>query len=138
MEKDEARKLLSFHSGRNNDIHNPKWGNGFLGCLRPFCGELREENFIEVMECIRALKEEFNNAAVERDMIADIVSIVHLTRELAAPDGMLGRNNILTGEQTESLLTWVTIIENCLMYLLDNDEEDAFSDYEDYQNGEYL
>ena len=51
---------------------------------------------------------------------------------------MLGRNNNLTGEQTESLLTWVTIIENCLMYLLDNDEEDAFSDYEDYQNGEYL
>ncbi len=84
------------------------------------------------------MKEEFNNAAVERDMIADIVSIVHLTREWAAPYGMLGRNNILTGEQTESLLTWVTIIENCLMYLLDNDEEDAFSDYEDYQNGEYL
>ena len=49
MEKDEARKLLSFHSGRNSDIHDPRWKNGFLGCLRPFCGELREENFIEVM-----------------------------------------------------------------------------------------
>ena len=80
MEKDEARKLLSFHSGRNSDIHDPRWKNGFLGCLRPFCGELREENFIEVMECIKTLKEEFNSAMVERDMIADIVSIVHLTR----------------------------------------------------------
>ena len=34
MEKDEARKLLSFHSGRNNDIHNPQMGEmDFLGCL---------------------------------------------------------------------------------------------------------
>ena len=27
---------LSFHSGRNEDIKNPKWENGFLGSLRPY------------------------------------------------------------------------------------------------------
>ena len=36
MESDQAKELLSFHSCRNNDIHNPKWSEGFLGSLRPF------------------------------------------------------------------------------------------------------
>ena len=49
MDKAEAKELLSFHSSRNSDIHNPKWINGFLGSLRPFCGELRKDNFIEVI-----------------------------------------------------------------------------------------
>jgi len=66
MESDQAKELLSFHSCRNNDIHNPKWSEGFLGSLRPFRGELREENLIEVMECLKALKEEFLAPAVDR------------------------------------------------------------------------
>ena len=44
MDKETAKTLLSFHSGRNDDINNPKWENGFLGSLRPFCGELIESN----------------------------------------------------------------------------------------------
>ena len=64
MDKAEAKELLSFHSSRNSDIHNPKWINGFLGSLRPFCGELRKDNFIEVMECLKALKDEFTTATV--------------------------------------------------------------------------
>ena len=138
MDKNKARELLSFHSSRNSDIHNPKWTGGFLGSLRPFCGELCEENFIEVMECLRALKDEFGAAAVEKDIVGDIVAIIHLTREWAVPDGMLGRNGLLTEEQTKCLMTWVDIMEGCLMYLLSDDEEDAFSDYEDYRNGEYF
>ncbi|MDE7325910.1 MAG: hypothetical protein K2N63_06510 [Lachnospiraceae bacterium] len=133
MDKKEAKELLSFHSSRNSDIHNPKWSNGFLGSLRPFRGELCEENFIEVMECLKTLKDEFEDAVVDKEIVGDIVAIVHLTREWAAPDGMLGRNGILTKEQTKCLFTWVDMMENCLMYLLDDDEEDAFSDYEDYR-----
>ena len=56
----------------------------------------------------------------------------------AAPDGMLGGNGILTEEQTKQVLVWVDLMEGCLMYLLDGDVEDAFCDYEDYRNGEYL
>ena len=55
-----------------------------------------------------------------------------------SPDGMLGSNHLLTEEQTEHLLVWVHIIESCLVYLLDDDEEDAFSEYEDYLNDEYF
>ena len=45
MDKTEARIRLSFHSGRNSLIDDPRWANGFLGSLRPFRGELRQENF---------------------------------------------------------------------------------------------
>lgn len=36
MNKEEAKELLSYHSGTSEDIHNPKWESGFLGSLRPF------------------------------------------------------------------------------------------------------
>lgn len=55
MNIEEAKELLSFHSTRNSDIDNPKWENGFLGSLRPFSGELHNENFFEVMECWKAM-----------------------------------------------------------------------------------
>ena len=138
MDKAKAKVLLSFHSSRNNDIHNPKWENGFLGSLRPFRGELCEENFIEVMECMRTLKDEFETATVDREIVADLIAIIYLTRVWISPDGMLGGNGILTQEQTNCLLTWIEIMEGCLMYLLNGDGEDAFCDYEDYRNGEYL
>lgn len=138
MDKNSAKELLSFHSSRNSDVNNPKWKNGFLGSLRPFCGELRRENFVEVMECLKALRDEFSTATIEKEIVADIVAITHLTREWAAPDGMLGSNHLLTEDQTKHLLAWVNIIESCLVYLLDDDEEEAFSDYEDYLNDEYF
>lgn len=138
MDKEKAKELLSFHSGRNSDIQNPKWKDGFLGSLRPFRGKLPEENFIEIMECLKALKNEFSAPSIEKEVIADLVAIIHLTRVWASPNGMLGRNHLLTQEQTELLLVWIDIIETGLMYLLDDDEEDAFGDYEDYLNDEYF
>lgn len=138
MDKEKAKELLSFHSGRNSDIQNPKWKGGFLGSLRPFRGKLPEENFIEIMECLKALKNEFSALSIEKEVIADLVAIIHLTRVWASPSGMLGRNHLLTQEQTELLLVWIDIIETGLMYLLDGDEEDAFRDYEDYLNDEYF
>ena len=51
---------------------------------------------------------------------------------------MLGSNHLLTEEQTKLLLAWTDIIESCFMFLLEDDVEDAFIDYEDYLNGAYL
>ena len=51
-----AKKILSFHSCRNDDINNPKWKNGFLGSLRPFQGKIYEKNFKEIIECLKTLK----------------------------------------------------------------------------------
>ena len=138
MDKDEAKIRLSFHSGRNRNIEDPRWENGFLGSLRPFRGELHQENFDEVMACLRALKADLSAPLIEREVMSDIVGIVHLTRAWAAPEGMLGRNHLLTQEQTKHLLAWVDIIEDCLMYLLDSAEEEAFAAYEDYLADAYF
>ena len=135
MNIDEAKELLSFHSGRNSDIDNPKWENGFMGSLRPFGGELHKENLIEVMECLKVLKGELSGSAIDRNIVADIIGITYLTRIWASPGGMLGSNHLLTENQTKHLLTWVDIIEECLMYLLEDAEEEAFLDYENYMNG---
>ena len=138
MDKNKAKEFLSFHSTRNEDIDNLKWEKGFLGSLRPFCGELYEENFFEVMECLRTLRNKFSGAAIERGMISDIVAIIHYTRVWSAPDGMLGSNHLLTEEQTKHLLMWTDIIESCFMFLLEGDAEDAFIGYEDYLDGTYF
>ena len=137
MDVVEAKELLSFHSGRNSDIHNPKWKNGFLGSLRPIRG-LNRENFIEVIECLRTLKDEIVSPLIDREIVSDIVGITHLTRIWASPQGMLGRNHLLTEEQTKHLLAWVDIIESCFMYLLDGAEEEAFADYELYLEDDYF
>lgn len=138
MDVKEAKKQLSYHSGRNSDIHNPKWKNGFLGSLRPFRGELREENFHEIMECLKALKDELSAPTIDREVVSDIVGIVHLAQVWASPDGMLGYNHLLSEEQTKQLLAWCDIIETCFMYLLDDAEEEAFFDYEEYLDGRYF
>lgn len=137
MDVKEAKELLSFHSGRNSDIHNPKWKNGFLGSLRPIRG-LNRENFIEVIECLRTLKDEIASPLIDREIVSDIVGITHLTRIWASPQGMLGRNHLLTEEQTKHLLAWVDIIDSCFMYLLDGAEEEAFVDYELYLEDDYF
>ena len=137
MDIKEAKELLSFHSGRNSDIHNPKWENGFLGSLRPIRG-LNRENFIEVIECLRTLKDEITSPLIDREIVSDIVGITYLTRIWASPQGMLGRNHLLTEEQTKHLLAWVDIIESCFMYLLDGAEEEAFADYELYLEDDYF
>ena len=112
MDKNEAKELLSFHSTRNEDIDNMKWEKGFLGSLRPFRRELYEENFFEVMECLRALKDEFSGIAIDKDIISDIVAIIHYPRVWLAPEGMLGSNHLLTEEQNKHLLAWTDIIES--------------------------
>lgn len=136
MSIDEAKELLSYHSGRNGNIDNPKWINGFLGSLRPFRGELIEDNFIEVMECMKVLQEEFGQDRIDKNIVSDIVGITHLARLWAAPDGMLGANKLLSEEQTAKLNLWVDMIQEALMWLLEDAPEEAFWSYKMYLDGE--
>jgi len=136
MNINEAKELLSYHSCRNADVENPKWETGFLGSLRPFGGELSEENFTEVMECMKALQDEFSHDRIDKGIMSDIVNIAYLARTWSSPGGMLGANNLLTEEQTARLNLWVDIIQEALMLLLDNAAEEAFNSYEMYLNGE--
>ena len=136
MSMEEAKELLSYHSGRNENVDNPKWINGFLGSLRPFRGELLESNFIEVMECMKVLQGEFEQDKVDKNILSDIVGITYLARVWASPDGMLGSNKLLTEEQTAKLNLWVDIIQEALMRLLDDSPEEAFCSYKMYLEGE--
>ena len=61
MERKQALILLSFHSGRNPDIDNDKWINGFLGSIRKFDSKLIKKNFIQLMECLKVLAIDFKN-----------------------------------------------------------------------------
>lgn len=80
MNIEEAKELLSYHSGTNEDVDNAKWQNGFLGSLRPFTGDLHEENFIEVMECLKVLENEFSAPMIDKKIISDVVGITYLSR----------------------------------------------------------
>lgn len=62
-----------------------------------------------MMECLRALKDEFQAATIDKEIVADLMAIIYLTRIWSSPDGMLGGNGILTQEQTNCLLTWIEI-----------------------------
>lgn len=58
-------------------------------------------------------------------MVSDLVAITHLARIWVSPDGMLGSNKLLTEEQTTQLNTWVDIIQETLMWLLDDAPEEV-------------
>lgn len=136
MNSSEAKVLLSFHSGRNSDIDNEKWRSGFLGSLRPFTGELKKENFIEVMECLYTLRDELSAPEIDRETMANIAGIMYFARIWASPHGMLGSSHLLTEQQTCQLLFWVDMIQYCFTCLLDGAEEEAFHDYRLYLAGE--
>lgn len=136
MSIEEAKERLTYHSGRNENVEDPKWVNGFLGSLRPFRGELIEDNFIEVMECMKVLQGEFEQDKIDRNMLSDIVGITYLARTWAAPYGMLEANKLLSEEQTAKLNLWVDIIQEALMWLLDGAPEEAFLTYEMYKEAD--
>lgn len=140
MTKDEAKTLLSYHSCRNPDIHNEKWEKGFLGSLRPFRGTLCDDNFKKVMECMFTLADEFAKDEISRDLVGDVVGMITLARAWSCPDGMLGRNNLITKEQQERIFSWTDVMSAALMYLLEGDEEDARNEYdfwlEDFEGNE--
>ena len=133
-----AKELLSFHSCRNDDINNPKWENGFLGSLRPFQGKIYKKNLKKIKECIKTLEIEIKKENIDKNIVSDIISIIHLTRVWVSEKGILGENNLLTNEQTKYLLTWVDIIESCFMSLLEGASEEAFFDYDDYCDNKYF
>ncbi len=138
MNSTRAKELLSFHSSRNSDIENPKWQNGFLGCLRPFQGQLHEENFTEIMQCLNVLKDEIQAPAIDREIVSDIINIIHMARCWSDKDGTLERNKLLSEEQTKYLFAWIDIIETYFMYLLEDNEEEGALVYQAYLDDQYF
>ena len=119
MTLETARLLLSFHSGQNLHVDDPRWINGFLGMLRPYQG-LREEAFHEVMECITALASDLAADRLERESISALWSICHLGRAWGLEaEGMLRRNGLINPRDIERLSDWIDCISYCMLCLLD-------------------
>lgn len=136
MDRNEALYLLSFHSGRNPDIENPKWGQGFLASLRKYSRIDNENSFIEVMECLKVIKEDFNKNELSRDLIADLYGIFYYTNLWIGKGGIL--ENRLTEEERKKIDIRMKIYSYVLASLLDYSEEgwqEAIGEYEDYLLG---
>jgi hypothetical protein len=134
MTKEEAKKVLKYHSFINEDINHPKMGKGFLGMLRPFSGELIEDNYHEIITAIKVLADDLRKGKnIDKEVISSIWGICHLTRSWAIEeDGMLRRNNLISEEQIKKLENWIETISYATMMILDGcDNLVAFEFYED-------
>ncbi|WMT41859.1 SMI1/KNR4 family protein [Paenibacillus sp. D2_2] len=134
MDISNAVRLLKCHAFAHDDVDLPKAENGFLGCLRPFQGELKEANLHEMMVVIRALAAKLGEPALDREIISCLWTICKLGRAWAVePEGMLRSNGLITDEQVERMENWLDLISYAVMTLLDNGgEEEAFWGYHEY------
>ncbi|MCM3293218.1 hypothetical protein M3661_24205 [Paenibacillus sp. MER 180] len=124
MTKDEALFLLKCHAFHYDDFEHEKMSNGFLGMLRPFRGELIEDNFHELMKIIEVLADEFAKPQVNRILISCFWSICQLSRAWALyPDGMLQSNGLLSQEQVRKMDEWVDMISYAVMVLLEGEDQ---------------
>ncbi|WP_181151090.1 hypothetical protein [Paenibacillus sp. PCH8] len=104
------------------------------GSLRPFRGQLHEENFHELMEILRVLAPELARPSLDREVMACMWSITHLTRAWAIePEGMLRSNHLISDEQVVMMEEWLNLFSYAVMILIEGGgEEEAFWEYQQY------
>lgn len=134
MTEKEAVELLKHHSFTHEDFDNPKSQNGFLGMLRPFGGELFEDNFHELMDILQVLKGKLNEDKVDKELVSNFWSICHLSRMWGIEEGsMLRRNNLISDKQIALLAEWTDCISYTIMNLLEGlPDKEAFEGYAFY------
>ncbi|MDE6639539.1 MAG: hypothetical protein K2K63_03330 [Acetatifactor sp.] len=132
MTSEEARISLSFHSGRNSNIKDPRWINGFLGSLRKFNGDIIEENFIDVMNCLKVLAPEFASDSVDKNLLADVYGILYYTT-IWIQEG--GRLSDIDCKIRNKIKYWMQMYSYAIVLLLDYSEQaykEAFTEFDDY------
>lgn len=136
MDRDQAIELLLLHSCSHPDSNHPKWETGFLGMLRPFSGALIEDNYHEVIACIRCLADEIRSEGpVDKRIVSSLWGICYSARVWGVEEGgMLSRNNLISDEQVRTLDDWVDAISYATMELLAGvDLDGALAPYEQQQ-----
>ncbi len=77
MTKEEAKEALMHHSFTHEDFEHKKSERGFLGALRPFKGNLKEENYHEVINAFKILAEDLRDIEkVDREVMSAIWAFV--------------------------------------------------------------
>ena len=83
MTFEEAREQLGFHCGSDARVDDPRWRNGMLSTLRPYCG-LCLDVMANVDQCVDAVVDHLRNAPMlDRDVINSLWGTVHFTRTWA-------------------------------------------------------
>jgi hypothetical protein len=120
MSVDEGMKRLMFHA-------QPEEGS-FLHMLRPYRG-LRQEVLNDVLNALRASAPMLFNEVLQRELMSALWAISHLGRSWALPpDGMLGRNQLISETDREALGQFIEQFDYAVMTLLDGGSVDeAFS-----------
>ena len=131
MNPTEAKELLLLHSFSLPDLNGPKMHSSFLGSLRPYRGNLIEENFHEVMTALLVIAPLLEKPEVDREIVSALWSICHLARSWGvSPFGMLQSNSLIAPEDVARLASWVDQISYTSMALLDGaGVEVAFHEY---------
>src|SRR5262249_9474827 len=133
VEYEAAINLILMHGMGREDVplEEALLRDGFLGCLRPFSG-LREENFLQVIHAIVALKPHLAGQQVwERRLVEGLWELTKTARAWGLdPGSMLQRNRLLSTADTARLLRWVNCIEMAVSRLLrGGDPEEAMAYY---------
>jgi hypothetical protein len=120
MTEADAIKVLKIHSYCHDDVDEAKAEKGFVGMLKPFTGELYENNFHEVMQAIQVLKPVLKGNLIGRDIIASLWTICHCGRFWGVEEGgVLRRNKLMTDKQVVQLTDWVETISIEVMLILE-------------------
>lgn len=98
-----------------------KWISWFTSSISR---KLYECNFIEVMECLKVLADDFTKPTINQALLSDVYSIIHLGRRWIDGAGFV------TQEQQKQIIEWVDMIQDCFYYLLEGDVDTAFLEYE--------
>lgn len=126
MNRQEALDLLLHHSFQHEDVHHPKSEKGFLGMLRPYQGELIEQNYTDMKMLVEFFADELRQGkTIDREIISAFWGICHLARAWAVdPEGMLRRNDLIEQKDIEKIDLWINQISYAVMMLLDGSDAD--------------
>ncbi len=75
LNKEDAVLLLSFHAGRITEYKGRKWEEGLLPVLKSGTSQLNDNYFIEIMESLKVLYEDFREDKLDRDLMASVYGI---------------------------------------------------------------
>ena len=63
--------------------------------------EFGNEISVDINKKIRKMMDNIKKENIDKNIVSDIISIIHLTRMWVSEKGILGENNLLTNEQTK-------------------------------------
>jgi len=125
MNFEEAKELLSYHSGYNSDTGNSKWKQGFLGQLRPYTGRLYESNFLELVDVLEVFQKHYRSENIDKEAMAMLFDVCTVPRLWAFdPEGMLRRNKLIRDEELSVLNDWLIRLSEGVSYLLNDAKVD--------------